>query len=174
MVVALSSHEKLVIRIIKRSSSKYTVTASWRGLEESANFIPPYSQNDLNNIKRQVGELDESGKLKASGRQLKTVGLCLFRSLFPSEEIRRVMTKCLSVGGGAVDVELGYDDTEIGRVPWELLHDGKVPLVASGKLNLVRVLKTGETFSNIMGSGIQDKWAQFLSQLNVEKQELKN
>ena len=31
-----------------------------------------------------------------------------------------------------------------------------------------------ETFNNIMGSGIQDKWVQFLSQLNVEKQELKN
>ncbi|MCJ7424000.1 DUF3856 domain-containing protein [Candidatus Bathyarchaeota archaeon] len=144
----MSGHEKLEVMVDKQNS-KYSVTVSWRGTRGSSDFIPPYSQAELSDLSRHVGGFDDEGNLRASNEQLRNIGLKLHKSLFPTEAIRSIVTRCLDSSGGAVDMDLKYNDPEIGRVPWELLHDGTIPLVASDKLGLVRVLELQEPFKSI-------------------------
>jgi len=146
----LSPREKLEVTIVKVGASKYSVTVSWHGMMEISDFGTPYSQEKLRELTQLIGELDETtGRLKASPKELQDIGVKLYNSLFPTEKIRDIVSKCLTTGGESLELELRYKEHEVGIIPWELLHDGTTPLVASGVFDLVRVIEVHEQFREV-------------------------
>lgn len=147
--ISHARRERLDVRIEKQDSSKYKVTVSWRGMHEASEYIPPYSPEELKNILKVASALDDNGRPVASASQLGNIGLKLYNSLFPIEEIRNIVSQCIARGEGAADLHLIYKDLQIGNIPWELLNDGTAPLIASGVFNLIRVVDIHAPFKDV-------------------------
>ncbi|MCX6660176.1 MAG: hypothetical protein NTX81_07350 [Candidatus Bathyarchaeota archaeon] len=127
----MSHQNKLEVTVGKDESLGYSVTVSWQGRRESSQFAIPYLQN-LGSIIELVSKLDDDKRRpRASDDQLREVGLVLYNSLFPKGKIRDLVLSGLASTNESIELELKYKDPEIGKIPWELLHDGRISLKKS-------------------------------------------
>jgi len=144
----MSQESKIEITIDKKGS-EYTVALHWEGARPDHTFTPPYTDEELDDLSRKISAFDEKGQQTVSQKELKSIGYTLYRSLLPNQEMRDIFSRALERGGGDVKLDFVYGDPLIGRYPWELLHDNRIPLVTSGKIDFVRVINTQEPYARV-------------------------
>lgn len=144
----------LLFRSREDGSYELQVKESWSGRTVSGNFIPPYTDKQLNALHKKLNTLESSGhELRDIGQRL-FLALCGTSSLEAtgvrrreaSEQsvqamLRSVIQRTLH-RRGTVALTFCFTpecDTFV-RYPWELLHNGEHFLLASGVFTLTRVL----------------------------------
>lgn len=127
------------------------VKESWSGRTVIGNFVPPYTQKQLNTL------LKKLNTLQTSDQELREIGLRLFLAICGAEipgamrsaaseqsvqaMLRSVIQRTLKRRGTvALTFCFGPGCEEFVRYPWELLYNGDHFLLVSGIFTLTRAL----------------------------------
>jgi tetratricopeptide (TPR) repeat protein len=152
--------ETLNLLFEKREDGTYElrVKESWSGRTVSGNFVPPYTNKQLNSLLKKLNSLE------SAPHELREIGLRLFLALCGSEipgsirresseqsvqaVLRSVIQRTLKRRGTvALTFCFGTGCEEFVRYPWELLHNGDHFLLVSGIFTLTRALLGEQSFA---------------------------
>lgn len=142
----------LLFRSRENGTFELEVKESWSGHVVKGDFVPPYTQKDLNALLKKLNTLE------SDDQKLRDVGQRLFRALCGSAApgtgrlgsasehsvqavLRSVIQRTLHRRGTvALTLSFAAGCEEFIRYPWELLHNGEHFLLASGVFTLTRAL----------------------------------
>src|SRR6266581_4680585 len=152
--------ETLNLLFEKREDGTYElqVKESWSGRTVNGNFVPPYTNKQLNALLKKLNNLG------STQHELRESGLRLFLALCGSEVpgsirresseqsvqavLRSVIQRTLKRRGTvALTLCFGTGCEEFVRYPWELLHNGDHFLLVSGIFTLTRALLRQQSFA---------------------------